>query len=381
VHFTLSAEQELLRDGLGKFLTARYTLEASRAAAKIGAGWQPQIWRSFAEELGILGATLPESVGGSGGGPVESMVIAEELGRALVIEPYIDTVVVAGGLLQHAGGQAAETVLERICEGSAVVALAVTEVASGDHWESIATRAVRDADENWVITGSKTVVMDAPLATHLLIAARTEGAPGDFRGISLFLVEFDAAAPPPGLRVHGYRTIDDRQAADLEFDGLRLPVGALLSDDGWPLLSRARDEGAAAVCAEAVGLMRTVLADTVAYCKQRQQFGAPIGSFQVLQHRMVDMYMELEQSVAASYLAMLNLDAEPEGRARAVSAAKATVGRAARFVGQNAVQLHGGMGMTEELAIGHYFKRLTALQYEFGSTDHHRNRYAALTRG
>ena len=382
--FNLNAEQELLRDGFGKFLAGRYTLADSRAAAKTGAGWQPEIWRSFARELGILGATLPESAGGSGGGAVEAMVIAEELGRALVIEPFIDTVVVAGSLLQHAGGEAAEAVLEQICEGSAVVALAVTEAATGDHWEAMSTSAVRGRqahDGEWVITGAKTVVMDAPLATHLLIAARTAGEPGDFRGMSMFLIAFDADAPPPGLQVHPYRTIDDRRAADLEFDGVRLPANALLSDDAWPLLSRARDAGAAAVCAEAVGLMRTVLADTVEYCKQRQQFGVPIGSFQVLQHRMVDMYMELEQSVAAAYLAVLNLDAEPQIRARAVSAAKATVGRAARFIGQNAVQLHGGMGMTEELAIGHYFKRLTALQYEFGSTDHHRTRYAALSKG
>lgn len=381
MHFNLSAEQELLRDSLGKFLAARYTLEDSRAAAKTGTGWQPDIWRAFADELGILGATFPESVGGIGGGPVESMVIAEELGRALVIEPYVDTVVVAGGLLERAGGDAACAVLERICAGSAVVALAVTEAATGDHWEGISTEAVRDGDGQWVITGAKTVVMDAPLATHLVIAARTAGAPGDYRGLSLFLIPFDADAPPTGLQTHGYRTIDDRRAADLVFDGLRLPAEALLSDDGWPLLSRARDDGAAAVCAEAVGLMRTVLADTVDYCKQRQQFGTPIGSFQVLAHRMVDMHMELEQSVAAACLAMLNLNADAEVRARAVSAAKATVGRAARFIGQNAVQLHGGMGMTEELAIGHYFKRLTALQYEFGSTDHHRARYAALTTG
>ena len=378
--FNLSAEQQLLRDGLGKFLAGRYTLSGSRRAAKTGAGWQPEIWRAFAAELGILGATLPESAGGSGGGSVESMVIAEELGRALVIEPYIDTVVVAGGLLARAGGQAASAVLQRICEGTAVVACAVTEAASGDHWECIATEAIPDG-AHWVITGAKAVVMDAPMATHLLIAVRTGGEPGDYRGISLFLTEFDAAAPPPGLQVHGYRTIDDRRAADLVFDGLRLPAEALLSDDGWPLLARAREEGAAAVCAEAVGLMRTVLADTVEYCKHRQQFGVPIGSFQVLQHRMVDMYMELEQSVAAAYLAVLNLDGEPDIRARTVSAAKVTVGRAARFIGQNAVQLHGGMGMTEELAIGHYFKRLTALQYEFGSTDHHRARYAALTKG
>jgi alkylation response protein AidB-like acyl-CoA dehydrogenase len=377
MHFNLSAEQEMLRDGVSKFLAARYDLERSRAAVKTGAGWQPEVWRGFAEELGILGATLPESAGGMGGGPVEAMVIAEELGRALVSEPFIETVLVSGGILQRAGGEAADAVLERIGDGSAVVALAAGETS--DSWESLSTKAVRcpgaerpgdKPGQHWVLTGSKPVVLAAPIATHLLIAARTDGHPGDRHGIALFLTEFDPSAPPPGMQIHTYRTIDD----------LELPAEALLEEDAWASLSRARDEGAAAVCGEAVGAMRRVLADTVDYCKQRQQFGTPIGSFQVLQHRMVDMYMELEQAVSAAYLAVLNLDADPDTRARAVSAAKATVGRAARFIGQNAVQLHGGMGMTEELAIGHYFKRLTAVQYEFGSTDYHRTRYAQLTR-
>ena len=356
--FNLSTEQELLRDGLGKFLATRYDLEKSRTAAKTGAGWQPEVWRAFADELGILGAALPESAGGMGGGPVEIMVIAEELGRALVIEPFVDTVVVAGWLLARAGNPAAEAVLEQIAAGSAIVAISL---------DPLCVNAVRDG-EHWVLTGSPAVVMNAPIATHLLIAAHT----GD--GVGLFLTEADTP-------MHGYRTVDDRRAADLAFDGLRLPADALISADAAASLEQARDEGAAAVCAEAVGAMRRVLADTVAYCKQRQQFGQPIGGFQVLQHRMVDMYMELEQSVSAVYLAVLNLDAGRRDRARAVSAAKATIGRAARFIGQNAVQLHGGMGMTEELAVGHYFKRLTAVQYEYGSTDQHRTRYAQLSRG
>jgi alkylation response protein AidB-like acyl-CoA dehydrogenase len=370
--FNLSKEQELLRDGLGRFLSTRYDLEKSRAAAKTGAGWQPDIWRGFADELGILGAALPEAVGGIGGGPVEVMVIAEALGHALVVEPYVDTVVVAGGLLQRAGGQEATALLEKVAAGTAVVALAAAEPASGEHWQDVATVADRDGDA-WVLRGSKIVAMSAPLATHLLVTARTSG------GLSLFLVEADSAST--GIETHSYRTVDDRRAADLVFDGLRLPASALLGGEGdaWPSLAKARDEGAAAICSEAVGCMRKVLADTVEYCKQRQQFGQPIGSFQVLQHRMVDMYLELEQAVAAVYLAVLNLEAEPPARARAVSAAKATVGRAARFIGQQAVQLHGGMGMTEELAIGHYFKRLTALQFEFGSTDFHVARYAELT--
>ncbi len=355
--FKLSSEQDLLRDSLSKFLAARYDLDRSRSVAKTGAGWQPEVWQAFAEELGILGAPLPESAGGSGGGPVESMVIAEELGRALVTEPFIDTVVVAGGLLARAEGDVAPSVLEQIGAGSAIVSVAL---------DPLSTNAVRDG-QDWLLTGSPAVVMNAPIATHLLIAARVPD------GVGLFLTGTD-------VPMHAYRTIDDRRAADLTMDGLRLPAAALIDAGAGPSVEQACDEGAAAVCAEAVGAMRRVLADTVDYCKQRQQFGQPIGGFQVLQHRMVDMYMELEQAVSATYLAVLNLRTDARTRARAVSAAKATVGRAARFIGQNAVQLHGGMGMTEELAVGHYFKRLTAVQYEYGSTDAHRTRYARLTR-
>lgn len=378
--FNLTNEQELLRDGLTKFLASRYDLASSRAAAKTGPGWQPEIWRGFADELGILGATLPEEAGGIGGGPVETMVIAEALGHALVIEPFVDTVVVAGGLLHRSGDERAAALLEDIVAGSSIAALAATEPTSGDNWRDVSTTARRDGEE-WVLNGTKVMAVNAPLATHLLVTARTSGERDDTDGISLFVV--DIASLSTGFTAHPYRTVDDRRASDLTFSDVRLPASALLGAEGqaWPSLELARDEGAAAVCAEAVGGMRKVLADTVEYCKQRQQFGLPIGSFQALQHRMVDMHMEVEQASAAVYLAVLNLDAEPAQRARAVSAAKATIGRAARFVGQNAVQLHGGMGMTEELAIGHYFKRLTAVQYEFGSTDYHVSRYAELTRG
>jgi len=369
----LSAEHEMLRNGLDEFLASRYPLERSRTAAKTGAGWQPDVWRAFAEDLDILGAALPERVGGSGGGPLEIMVIAESLGRALVVEPYVDTAVVAAGLLLRAGGAVATEVVERIVAGTAIVALAAAEDEAGDRWQDVTSTARLDGDD-WVLSGRKTMSIGAPIATHLLVTARTDD------GVSLFLV--DVAAVRQGLDRHDVRTVDDRRAADLVLADLRLPRDALLGEQGraWPSLAQARDEGAAAVCAEAVGAMRRVVADTVAYAKQRRQFGQPIAGFQALQHRMVDMYMELEQSAAAVYLAMLTLDADPEARARAVSAAKATIGRAARFVGQNAVQLHGGMGMTEELSIGHYFKRLTAVQYEYGTTDHHVARYARLTR-
>ncbi|MBJ7336150.1 acyl-CoA dehydrogenase family protein [Mycolicibacterium sp.] len=371
--FSLTDEQEMLRKGLTKFLATRYDLARSRRAARTGDGWQPDVWRAFADELGILGAALPEHAGGIGGGPVEVMVIAEALGEALVIEPYVDTAVVAAGLLLRAGGARAADVLQRIANGQAVIGLAAAEERSGDRWQDVSTTARRDG-AGWVLTGAKIMVVGAPLATHLLVTARTDN------GVSLFLVDVDDVGE--GLLVHGYRTVDDRRAADLVLTELRLSADSLLGPEGgaWPSLARARDEGAAAVCAEAVGAMRRVFTDTVDYCKQRQQFGQPIGTFQALQHRMVDMHMELEQSAAAVCLAVLNLEADDATRARAVSAAKATIGRAARFIGQNAVQLHGGMGMTEELAIGHYFKRLTAVQYEFGSTDHHVTRYAELTR-
>ena len=379
--FGLSKEQELLRDSVTKFLDGRYDLVHSRKVATTGEGWQPEMWRAFAEDLGILGATLPEEVGGMGGGPVELMVVSEALGHALVIEPYVDTVVLGGGLLGRAGGDRAGSVLEAIAAGEAVTAFAATEPTSGYVFHDVSTTARREGDE-WVIDGEKTVVTSAPLATHLLVTARTSGERTDTDGISLFLVDFDPANPPVGVEIHSYRTIDDRRAADLVFSGLRLPACSLLGEEGgaWPSISRGIDEAIAAVSAEAVGLMRKVLADTVEYAGQRRQFGQPIGSFQVLQHRMVDMYMEVEQSVSAAYLTVLHLDSDDATRARAVSAAKATISRAARFVGQNAVQLHGGMGMTEELAVGHYFKRLTAIEYEFGTAEQHVARYAQLTK-
>ncbi|MBS4100515.1 acyl-CoA dehydrogenase family protein [Tsukamurella paurometabola] len=378
--FTLTDEQTMLRDAVRSYLAGRYPLVESRTAARSAARWQPGVWEAFASELGILGATLPESVGGTGGGPEEMMVIAEELGRALVVEPYIGTAVVGAALLRGAGGPAAEAVLSAIAEGGARIAFALTEPESGREPWDVGATAVRDGDE-YVLAGAKIVVADLPLATHLIVAARTAGGRLDRDGLSLFVLEFDPQAPPAGMSAHYFRTIDDHHTGDLVLADVRVPATALLGAEGgaWEVIERALDDGAAAVCCEAVGIMRCVVADTVEYAKQRRQFGVPIGSFQALQHRMVDMSLELEQAVAASYLAVLNLDAEPRARRRAVSAAKVTIARAARFVGQNAVQLHGGMGMTEELAIGHYFKRLTAIETEFGSATDHLRRYAEVT--
>ena len=374
--FSLTAEQQLLRDSLADWLADHYDLARSREAAASETGGQPEVWRAFADDLGILGATLPEEAGGSGGGAVEAMVIAEQLGRALVVEPYLDTVVLGGGVLRRLPGTG--DVLEGIASGSVRIAPALLEQSSGHTAHSVTTTARPDG-RDWVLSGAKTVVPGLPQASHLLLTARTSGAQRDLDGISLFLLPADRTGP----QVHRFRTIDDRHAADLVLDEVRVPAGALVGGvgGGWTALAPALDEALAALTAEAVGCMRTMLADTVAYSRERRQFGQAIGSFQALQHRMVDMHLEVEQSVAAMYLATLRLDAEPAERARAASAAKVTVSRAARFVGQNAVQLHGGMGMTQELAIGHYFKRLTAIEYELGPADHHRGRYAALTAG
>ncbi|WP_168705514.1 acyl-CoA dehydrogenase family protein [Gordonia paraffinivorans] len=375
--FTLTPEQQLLADGLAKFLEARYDLQTSREAAKVGEGWQPAIWKAFVEDLGVVGACLPEEVGGFGGGAEELMVVTEALGHALVIEPFVDTVVLGAGLLGATGNDAARAAATRIAEGEALSALAALEDGSGGVLSRIETTATRDGDV-WVLDGAKIVVTTAPLADYLLVTARTSGVANDRAGVSLFLIDLSDGAPA-GLEMHRLRTIDDRQAADITFGDVRLPADALIAEDAIDILEKAWDTATAAVVSEAVGLMRKVFTDTVEYSKQREQFGVPIGSFQVLQHRMVDLHLQLEQSVAAQYLAILSLDKSPAERAAAVSAAKATISKAARFIGQNAVQLHGGMGMTEELAIGHYFKRLTAIEYEFGTADAHLARFAKAT--
>lgn len=379
--FDLTAEQQLLADGLTRFLDSRYDLAESRTVAKVGDGWQPQIWQAFADELGVIGACLPSSVGGDDGGPEELMVVTEALGRALVVEPFVDTVVLGAQMLARTGHERALAVARSVAAGNQLVAVAALEDSSGGRLNHVTSRAERADSGAWILHGDKAVVTSAPLAQHLVVTARIDGLDDDRDGVGLFLVDLGEGTPD-GLTMHEFRTVDDRRAADLAFGGLTLPADALLADGerALELLECAWDTATAAVVSEAVGLMRKVLADTVDYTKQRQQFGRPLAGFQALAHRMVDMYIELEQAVAAQYLAILSLTADPVQRAAAVSAAKATIGRAARFIGQNAVQLHGGMGMTEELAIGHYFRRLTVIEYEFGSVDAHLARVEQLAR-
>ncbi len=360
MNFELSEEQAMLRDMLQRYLREQYDFETRRARVRAGRGQDAALWRELAE-LGILGVLLPEAAGGMGGGPVEAMLVSEILGEALVTEPFLETVVIGAALLAG-GGARAEALLAEIASGAVRIASSLEP-------------AMLDAEAEpggWHLRGSLSVVVGAPGASHLIVAARTSGD-----GPSLFLL----GAETPGVGMHGYQLIDDRPAADLVIDA-HLRADALLGGPGMAAsrIEAVLDTARAALCAEAVGLLRRMFDDTVEFTRQRRQFGQPLASFQALQHRMVDMFLALEQAVSASHLATLNLGGPPETRARAVAAAKATIGKAARFIGENAVQLHGAMGMTDELAVGHYFKRATVIAQSFGNADQQVARYAALMR-
>ncbi|MBN9478879.1 MAG: acyl-CoA dehydrogenase family protein [Bordetella sp.] len=373
--FDLTGEQAQLRDALRRYLAEAYPFAAHDAASRHGAGWRPEVWRALATELGLLGAALPEGLGGQGGGGVEVMLIAGELGAALALEPYVETVVTCGGLLREVGGAVAHDLLRRIIAGEAVAAFGWAEPTARHAFADAATTAVRDGD-GWRLNGMKALVTAAPWADRLIVTARTGGAPGDDEGLSLFLLD----PGRPGVTLKPYPTIDGRRAADVLLDDARLGAEALLGVAGraLPMVEKVADEAVAALSAEAVGVLRRMLRDTVVHTGRRRQFGKTLSEMQALQHRMVDMFMHVEAAHSAVLLATLSLDAPAPRRARAVSAAKATVGRACRFVGQNAIQLHGGMGMTDELPLGRYFKRAMAIDAEFGGEDHHLQRYGAL---
>jgi alkylation response protein AidB-like acyl-CoA dehydrogenase len=330
-------------------------------------------------ELGILGMPFSEEDGGFGGGAVDAMVVMEEFGKGLVVEPFVPTVVCAGGFLKHAGTAAQKDEhLGGIVAGSSLFAFAYAEPRGRFDYANLETTAKKDGS-GYVINGHKAVVIGAPWATHLIVSARTGGAQADKDGVSLFIVEKGA----DGVVTRDYPTVDGRRASEVYFENVAVPAEALIGEEGaaLPLIERVTDEAIAAQCAEACGAMKVAHTLTVDYSRTRKQFGVPIGSFQVLQHRMVDMYTEYEQSVSMTYLATLKLEAEAKERQLAVSSAKVRVGQAAHHIGQEAIQIHGGMGMTDEMQIGHYFKRLTIFDAEFGNVDHHMKRHIALAKG
>jgi alkylation response protein AidB-like acyl-CoA dehydrogenase len=378
MNFSFTEEQSLLRDALASYLGDHYAFDQRRAAIKSAAGWRPEVWKAFANDLGILGATFPEDLGGLGGGATETLVIMEELGKALVVEPYLATVVIAGGFLNRSDHPAAAELIGQIIAGDATFAFAHAEPQGRYALSDVAVTATRQG-AGYVINGQKAVVLGAPWASHLLVTARTGGARRDASGISIFVVDPKAS----GVVMREYSTVDGGRAAEIAFENVAVGADALIGAEGQglPLIEAVVDEATAALCAEACGVLRRLHEGTLEYTKQRKQFGQPISQFQVLQHRMVDMFIAFEQSVSMTYMATIKLSAPADERAKAVSAAKVQVGRACRFVGQNAIQLHGGMGMTDEMAIGHYFKRATMIEAQFGNTDHHLARYEALSFG
>ncbi|WP_421930916.1 acyl-CoA dehydrogenase family protein [Phenylobacterium sp.] len=376
--FSFTEEQSMLRDTVASYLADNYSFDQRRAALKTEAGWRPQVWKAFADELGILGASFSEDQGGLGGGTTDNMVIMEELGKALVVEPYLPTVVIGGGFLKHGKPAGADELIGKIISGDAIFAFAYAEPQGRYTWSDLKTTAKKDG-AGYVINGHKAVVIGAPYATHLIVTARTGGGQREAQGVSVFIVPKDAK----GVTTRDYPTVDGFRASEVYFENVAVGADAIVGPEGQalPLVEQVIDEAIAATCAEACGVLRQLHEGTVEYARQRKQFGQPISSFQVLQHRMVDMFIQLEQSISMTYMADIRLSEPAVERAKGVSGAKVQIGKACKFVGQNAIQIHGGMGMTDEMAIGHYFKRATMIESAFGSTDHHLARYETLSLG
>jgi alkylation response protein AidB-like acyl-CoA dehydrogenase len=369
--FNFKEEQLQLADALKRWIARDYDFAQRRAIVSSSAGVSEAAWAQLAE-LGLTALPVPEAQGGFDGDAVDMFVVMQELGRGLVVEPYFATVL--GAQFLKLGGAHAQ-LLARVATGELKLACALGERQSRHDLHDIATRAVRDSD-GWRLDGEKKVVLHGAQAGMLVVSARSGGAQRAQDGISLFAVP----AGVPGLGTTEYRMLDGQRAADVRFEGVRLDASNLIgaAGAGWAILEQAADYGAGLLCAEALGAMDALFAATLEYLKTRQQFGVPIGKFQALQHRMADMAIHLEQARSMALLAAVRLgSSDAEERRRAVSAAKYRVGVAARFVGQQAVQLHGGMGVTDELPAAHYFKRLSTLQLTLGDADHHLARFIA----
>jgi pimeloyl-CoA dehydrogenase small subunit len=375
--FSFSAEQTLLQDSIEKFIQNDYAFEARQKIVKEELGYSASHWQTFAE-LGWLGVPFDEADGGFGGSAIEAIIMMESFGKGLVVEPYVATVVMAGGALKVAATAAQkERYLVGVIDGSTQGALAYAEPQGRFNLADLTTQAAAADSGGWVLNGYKAVVLNGPSADFLIVSARTSGDQRDVDGVSLFVVPANA----DGISRRDYPTVDAFRASEITFDSVALPAESLLgaAGEGLGIIEQVIDEAILAVGAEAVGCMEVLYKATVEYCKTREQFGQPIGKFQVLQHRMVDMFMEHEQAKSLMFMAAMRM-AEGYGdeAKKAVSAFKVQVGKSGRFVGQSAVQLHGGMGMTEELSIGHYFKRLTMIDTLFGNVDFHLKRFGAL---
>jgi pimeloyl-CoA dehydrogenase small subunit len=373
--FDLSEEQRLLKESVDGLLGDSYDFDARKKYGAEKGGWSRDVWNKLAEQ-GLLGLPFSEDDGGFGAGAVETMIVMEALGKALVLEPYLATVVIAGGFLRHGGSAEQKAAhIASIIDGSKTFAFAQLEKNSRYDLQDVTTSAKKKG-AGWVIDGEKFVVINGESADTLIVTARTKGNRRDAGGIGVFMVPGNAK----GVAKKGYPTQDGLHAADITFTGVEVGADAAIGDpeNALPLIERVVDEARIAMCAEAVGAMDESLKSTVEYLKTRTQFGVPIGKFQVLQHRAADMFVAVEQARSMSMFATMASDfSDAKERATAVAAAKVQIGKSAKFVGQQAIQLHGGIGMTMEASIGHYFKRLTMIENTFGDTDYHLRRVTA----
>lgn len=375
MNFDLSEEQQLLKDSVAGLIARHYDFEARARVVASATGWSRDLWRQFAEQ-GLTGLPFAEADGGFAGGAVETMLVAEAFGRALVVEPWLETVVLCGALLRHGAGAATRAALvPAIVDGSVTWSFAHEEAHSRWDTTRIATRAT-PVGGGWRLDGTKVLVAHGGSVDRLIVSARTGGEQGAATGLGLFAV--DRAAT--GVTVTDHAVHDGRRAAGIRFDGVFVAAGDALGDPAGagPVIDRAIDEAIAALCADAVGAMEAALDMTVDYLKTRRQFGVAIGGFQALQHRAADMYVALEQARSMTLVATRAVD-EPEATARAaaISAAKVQVARSARFIAEQAIQLHGGIGMTMEYKVGHLAKRLVVFDKLHGDSAHHLARLAA----
>lgn len=375
--FSYTEVQQMLQDQVQKFVQKSYDFDTRSKIIASETGYSQENWQLFAE-LGWLTVPFAEDDGGLGGSAVDLMVMMEEFGKANLVEPYLPNAVLAGGLISRlAEGEHKSQLLEALMTGSLQLACAYAETGGRYNLASVATVAKVDGDEI-VIDGEKIAVLNAPNAEKLLVVARESGAETDRDGISVFLIE----SSTPGLNIQGFPTIDGKKAGIVQLQSVRVPIEARLGEAGkaLPALEAVIDMATVAISAEAVGALEMLLQKTVEYSKTRKQFGVPIGTFQALQHRMADMFIECQLARSIVLMAAMKLDssASPDEKAKAVSAAKSKVGAAIRLVGQEAIQIHGGIGITEELDVGHYFKRVTALNTLFGDADFHTERFATL---
>ena len=370
--FDLSEEQRLLKDSVDGLLNDSYDFDSRKKYRAEKGGWSKAVWGKLAEQ-GLLGLPFSEDDGGFGAGAVETMIVMEALGKALLLEPYLATVVIGGGFLRRGGSAEQKAAhIPGIIDGSKTFAFAQLEKNSRYDLQDVATTAKKKGD-GWVIDGEKFVVLNGENADSFIVTARTRGGQRDAAGIGVFLVPANAK----GIAKKGCPTQDGLHAADVTFTGVEVGASAAIGDpeNGLALIERVVDDARIAMCAEAVGAMDESLKTTVEYLKTRTQFGVPIGSFQTLQHRAADMFVAVEQARSMSLFATMASDFDDaKERATAVAAAKVQIGKSAKFVGQQAIQLHGGIGMTQEAKIGHYFKRLTMIENTFGDTDYHLRR-------